>query len=161
MEKSEDAVVFAFQTYPELVDSLFRVRNPAIKMYRHKKDRRKFSNLIYYLKRKGYIKIKIVKDKKAIMLTKGGINMALRAGFRLDKKKRDDGKWTMLIFDVPEKHRNLRSLLRSVLSNLGYKILQKSVWVSPYDVSDKTEEYLSLYNLDSYVKMFLIEELPE
>lgn len=38
-------------------------------------------------------------------------------------------------------------------------MLQKSIWVSPYDVLKETEEFLRKYALDPYVKLFLIEEL--
>ena len=84
----------------------------------------------------------------------------MKASFIIEgKKKRDDGKWAMLIFDVPEKYRKSRDLLRSVLHNLGYKMFQQSVWITPYDVSDKTEKLLQMYNLDEFVKIFLIEEI--
>ena len=75
------------------------------------------------------------------------------------KNKRKDGKWIMLTFDIPEKHTKARSLLRSVLYNLGYKMFQQSIWITPYDVSEKTEKLLQLYSLDQYVRIFLIEEL--
>ena len=65
----------------------------------------------------------------------------------------------MIIFDVPEKHRKSRNLLRSILSNLGYKLFQQSVWITPYDVSEKSETLLQMYSLDKYVKIFLIEEI--
>ena len=65
----------------------------------------------------------------------------------------------MLIFDIPTKHKKARILLRSILYNLGYKLFQKSVWITPYDVSEKTEKLLQLHSLDGYVKIFLIEEI--
>ena len=95
-----------------------------------------------------------------MIITKLGISKALRASFKLGKaKKRKDGKWAMLIFDIPQKHRKSRDLLRSILLNLGYELFQQSVWVTPYDVSEKTEKLLQTHSLDRYVKIFLIEEL--
>ena len=70
-----------------------------------------------------------------------------------------DGKWIMIIFDIPQEYRKARNLLRSILQNLGYKMFQQSVWVTPYDVSEKTEMLLQKYLLDQYVKIFIIEEL--
>jgi len=49
--------------------------------------------------------------------------------------------------------------MRSILQNLGYKMFQKSVWITPYDVSEKTEKLLQLHYLDNYVKIFLIEAI--
>jgi len=139
---------------------LFGNENPVFRKYRKNKTERQFSQLIYYLKKNNYIKIKNLENKKAIILTKKGISKVLKASFSIeDKKKRGDGKWMMIIFDIPQAHRKARNLLRSVLKNLGYKMFQQSVWVTPYDVSEKTEKLLQAYSLDKYVKVSLIEEL--
>lgn len=135
-------------------------KNPIYKKYRKEKSERQFSNFIYYLKRKGYIKIKNLEGKEALILTKNGIEKALKASFKLgEAQKRRDGKWLMLIFDIPKDCRKKRDLLRSILQNLGYKLFQQSVWITPYDVSEKTEDLLQRHFLDEYVKIFLIEEL--
>ncbi|MCX6723824.1 MAG: CRISPR-associated endonuclease Cas2 [Candidatus Staskawiczbacteria bacterium] len=150
---------FAFRA-PTMRNFLPGPQNPIYKKYRNDRNKREFRNLIYYLKRKGYIKIKNLENKKAIILTKDGISKALKASFAIEgKKKRKDGKWIMLIFDIPEKRRKARNLLKSILINLGYKLLQQSVWVSPYDVSGKTEQLLQMHSLDNYVKVFIIEEI--
>lgn len=134
--------------------------NPIYVKYRKEKGRKEFNKIIYYLKTRGYIKAKNLKNNKAVILTKEGISKALKASFKLSQReKRKDGKWIMIAFDIPQKNKKARALLRSILCNLGYKIFQQSVWVSPYDVSDKTEKLLQLHSLDKYVKIFLIEEI--
>jgi len=65
----------------------------------------------------------------------------------------------MVIFDIPQKLNKSRNFLRSILKNLGYKMFQQSVWITPYDVSEKTEKLLQEYSIDQYVKIFIIEEL--
>ena len=159
LEKSGDVLDFATQV-PTMRNFLPGPKNPIYKKYKHDKNRRKFSNLIYYLKRKGYIKIKNLEAKSAIIITKVGIDKALRASFNLEEiKKRKDGKLIMIIFDIPKSRRGDRDLLRSILYNLGYKIFQHSVWITPYDVSEKTEKLLQLHSLDRYVKIFIIDEI--
>ena len=139
---------------------MFTPENPIYKKYRKEKSRREFNNLIYYLKRKGYLRSKNLESTHGIMFTKLGTDKALAASFKLGQaKKRKDGKWAMLIFDLPKKSIKERSLLRSILRNLGYKLFQQSVWITPYDVSDKTEKLLQKHSLDQYVRIFLIEEL--
>lgn len=134
--------------------------NPIFKKYRHDKNRAYFTKLIYYLKSKNYIKVKNLKGKRAVILTREGIGKALRASFVAEeKKKRKDKKWIMLIFDMPSKNKKARNLMRSILFNLGYKMFQQSVWITPYDVSKKTEELMQFYSFDKYVKVFLIEEI--
>ncbi|PIP23356.1 MAG: hypothetical protein COX36_03765 [Candidatus Nealsonbacteria bacterium CG23_combo_of_CG06-09_8_20_14_all_38_19] len=128
--------------------------------YERREDRRQFSRLIYYLKKKGYIKIKNLEEKQGVILTKKGAEKVLKIKFKLkEKKKRPDGKWQMVIFDIPERKRHFRDLFRENLRILGYKILQQSIWVCPYDVSEETEGIIRKYLLDPYVKLFLIEEI--
>ena len=43
-----------------------------------------------------------------------------------------DGQWRLIIFDVPERARYLRNLLRRKLTGLGFTYLQRSVWIYPY-----------------------------
>lgn len=47
-----------------------------------------------------------------------------------------DGKWRVLIFDIPERRKGLRWRLRSMLTQIGFTRLQQSVWVYPYDCED-------------------------
>jgi len=51
-------------------------------------------------------------------------------------RKRWDGRWRMIIFDIPEKRSNIRKRLRSMMQELGFLRLQDSVWVFPYDCEE-------------------------
>ncbi len=96
------------------------------------------------------------------MLTKKGIDKALVASFKMEgskRRKRKDGKWIMITFDIPQRNKKARSLLRSVLINLNYKMFQQSVWITPYEVFERTEELLQFYSLDKYVRIFLVDEI--
>lgn len=156
----EAGEIMDFALNPRAIKFMPGHKNPIFAKYRKEKGAREFAKLIYYLKTRNYIKVKSLENKKGIMLTKEGIDKALKASFIIEgKEKRKDGKWTMLIFDVPEKYRKSRNLLRSILHNLGYKLFQQSVWITPYDVSEKTERLLQMYRLDVFVKIFLIEEI--
>jgi hypothetical protein len=127
--------------------------------YEKEKARKSFSEFIFSLGKRGYIKIKNLEGSKAIILEKKGLEKILKTRFKnLNLKKRKDGKCLMLIFDIPENKRKMRDLLREMLYNLGYKMLQKSVWISPYDVQQETEFFLRRNNLSRYAKLFLIEE---
>ncbi len=58
-----------------------------------------------------------------------------------------DGKWRILIFDIPERRRNVRIKLRATLQLLGFRRLQDSVWVYPYDC----EEVIALIKVDFHI----------
>lgn len=47
-----------------------------------------------------------------------------------------DGNWRMVLFDVPEAERKVRSRLRQVLNDLRFGCLQRSVWVSPHPLTE-------------------------
>lgn len=56
--------------------------------------------------------------------------------FRPQKPLRWDGKWRVLIFDIPEKRRKLRDEIRRTLLGNGFIRIQDSVWAYPYDCED-------------------------
>lgn len=129
--------------------------------YQNKKRRKSFQKFIYYLKKKGYIRIKSLEESQAVLLTQKGREKAIKAKFRKagqEKSKRKDGKCIMVFFDIPEKKRRKRDLLREHLQFLGYEMLQRSVWICPYDVLEETKMLIREYGLDSYVNLFLIKE---
>lgn len=124
------------------------------------KARRDFHKLIYKLKNGGYIKKLKVKDKSAIILTPKGKEKIFTIKLKmLDKKIRKDKKWQMVLFDIPEKKRKDRDLFRDGLRYLGYKQLQKSIWVCPYDTIKETKELIKRYKLDSFVDLILVNRV--
>src|SRR3989344_2261550 len=48
---------------------------------------------------------------------------------RLTKSKTWDGKWRIVLFDIPEKYKKVRDALRYHIKKLGFHELQKSVFV--------------------------------
>lgn len=53
-----------------------------------------------------------------------------------NQKKKWDGRWRMVAFDIPERRRAVRLRLRTVMREIGFVRLQDSVWVYPYDCED-------------------------
>ncbi len=54
----------------------------------------------------------------------------------IPKPRKWDKKWRILIFDIREERKGLREKVRRTLISLGFKRLQDSVWVFPYDCED-------------------------
>jgi hypothetical protein len=130
------------------------------KQYERKQTKQQFIQLIYYLKKNGYIRIKNLEQNKGVVLTRKGAEKVLKIKLKTgEKKKRSDKKWQMIIFDIPEEKRYLRNLLRKKLCILKYRMLQQSIWICPYDVQKETEFILRKHSIDPYVKLFLIEEI--
>lgn len=58
------------------------------------------------------------------------------ANYELKVPRMWDKKWRVIIFDIPEYRKNLRDRLRKTLVNIGFRKIQNSVWVFPYDCED-------------------------
>lgn len=50
-----------------------------------------------------------------------------------------DGVWKLVIFDIPEKQKKIRSVLRAKLKQLHFKKWQNSIWISPYALDPEIE----------------------
>lgn len=57
--------------------------------------------------------------------------------------KERDGIWKMVIFDIPEKKRQVRNVIRAKLVSLGFQRWQNSIWISPYTMAPEIEEELN------------------
>ena len=157
-EKLDETLnIFAYRTMLDAhCPSIYDLK----KQYKRKQTKEQFRQLIYRLKKNGYIKIKNLEQNEGIVLTEKGAEKVLKTKLKMkNKQKRPDEKWQMIIFDIPEEKRYLRSLLREKLLLLKYNMLQKSIWICPYDVFKETESVLRKYSIDPYVKLFLIEEI--
>ena len=99
------------------------------------------------LKRKGLVEFKNENGKKKLRLTPRGekvMGSIWNETYQLQKPRRWDGKWRLVIFDIPEKQRPTRDKIRHLVSRLGFLSLQDSVWVYPYDC----EELVTLLKTD-------------
>lgn len=141
-----------------LYSDLIRFR----KEYERKKARTSFRQFLHYLQKQGYIKISPTIHGKGVLLTTKGEEKVLRWQYRYkERERRKDGKLQMIIFDIPERQRVVRNILRDFLSSVGYQKLQHSVWICPYEVSEETEKIIREYHLEKYVKVFIIGELEK
>lgn len=62
-----------------------------------------------------------------------------------------DGKWRIVIFDIPEQKRLVRDLFRRNLKKWGFKNLQKSVWISKKHVTEKLIGYIKYLKIEKWV----------
>lgn len=67
-----------------------------------------------------------------------------------------DGKWRLVLFDIPENKRASRDKLRRALSGLGMGILQASVWISPIDISKEVDDIRKHLKLENNIKYFQV-----
>lgn len=87
----------------------------------------------------GLIKIETKGSARFVRLTPSGERLAaeMQLGKVVPKKPKSwDGKWRLVIFDIPERRRRIRARLRDTLKLFEFYRLQDSVWGYPYDCED-------------------------
>jgi hypothetical protein len=77
----------------------------------------------------------------------------------LSRKRRWNGRWRVIIFDVPERRRKTRDRLRIVMSELGFVRLQDSVWVFPYDCEEFVTLLKAELKIGTAVLYMVVEEI--
>lgn len=70
-----------------------------------------------------------------------------------------DGKWRIVIFDIEEKQKKIREVLRFKLVSLGFGKLQESVYATPLDVLMDLKEFIKSKGLSGEVLVFEAKEL--
>jgi len=100
-----------------------------------------------------------------LKITQGGKRYLFRClslgdNKELNKNKKWDGKWRVLIFDIPETKRFDRDSIRHALVSIGFMRLQDSVWVYPYSC----ENIVSLLKVETETEgdvLYMIVEAIE
>ena len=64
------------------------------------------------------------------------------------------GSTLMVIFDIPENERHKRQRLRTLLKELSFRQIQKSVWESRYDHRQYLRAEIAEMHLQEYVKVY-------
>lgn len=62
-----------------------------------------------------------------------------------------DGKWRIVLFDVPEQRKYLRTIFRHKLQDLGFVYLQKSSWLYPFSCENELSVLAKKLGLEEYV----------
>ena len=70
-----------------------------------------------------------------------------------------DGKWRIVIFDIPEKKRGGRDALRDKIKEIGFYELQKSVFVFPYECKDEIDFIIEFFGLREYVRFGILDSI--
>ena|SRR3989344_9295451 len=140
----------------------------AADMDAHALARREMSRVYRKLLAQGQIKMIDKKDGVShYALTEKGKELAQRFEYqniRLKPKKGWDRQWRIIIFDIPERLRGKRDVLRDALRRVGFIKLQQSVWVYPHDCAELVvliRKDLHLYTYVLYIVADTIERERE
>jgi DNA-binding transcriptional regulator PaaX len=142
----------------KVLPKIIRYAGYKVKNVKYKKS---FYNTFYRLKKEDLIQFENKNGQIYISLTKEG---KAKAGkyqiddLAIEKPKKWDGKWRMLIFDIKDKQKLKREALRGKIKQLGLFQLQKSVWVYPYDFEEEMKLLRSFFNLTQREMQFIVAD---
>jgi len=77
----------------------------------------------------------------------------------LTKKRKWDHRWRVIIFDIPERRKNVRNRLRRFMHEYGFVRLQDSVWVYPHDCEDLIALAKAEFRIGADVLYMIVERL--
>ena len=124
-----------------------------------------YSNNTRRMVSKGLLKYKNTGGEVKLLLTDKGKKLAqeiLLNDFSLNKKiNKWDGKWRLVMFDIPERKRRLRNLVRFHLKRVGFVQIQGSVWIYPYPCEEFITIIKNNFNLADeiiYMEVFHFEK---
>ncbi|MBI2068510.1 MAG: hypothetical protein HYT67_00145 [Candidatus Yanofskybacteria bacterium] len=112
---------------------------------------------LYNLKNRGLVNIN---GQKVSMTGKGRIwlKTSYLKHLRILHPKWD-GKWRVVIFDIPQELHTNRNRFRRKLKSLGFFLLQKSVLVIPYPCEEDLAEICVNFKISDYVDVIVADSI--
>ena len=132
---------------------------------RKKYEKKNVYDVFYRLRKEGYLKIEKRGRRAYISLTEEGRKKAGR--FQIDileinKPKKWDKKWRIVIFDIAQLKKLQRDAFREKIKELGFRSLQKSVLVCPYECKDEIELLREFFGLSkNEIRLITAEKIED
>lgn len=114
------------------------------------------------LKEKNLVSISQEGSKTVVRLTKNGKQKLLK--YKLEELKikpttKWDRKWRMVIFDIPKAFKKNSDFFSLKLRQMGFLLLQKSVWVCPYPCEDEIDFIKEIYQIRPFVRVVTADRI--
>jgi len=125
-------------------------------------DRARFSSSIYRLKKQKLIRVYIEGKEKYLELTPKGLARLRKYTIdqiEIERPKVWDRQWRIVIFDIPDRKRVFRDILRRKLERLGFILLQESVFIFPFECKREIDYICDYYLIKPYLKYIVADIL--
>ncbi|MDD5589963.1 MAG: hypothetical protein PHQ47_02190 [Candidatus Portnoybacteria bacterium] len=122
-------------------------------------DRRSFNRSLRRLVERNFIKSFNQKGQLRYRLTEKGMRKITELKFKekFVERKKWDGLWRVVIFDIPEEKKSFREAFRRRLRFLDFFPLQKSVFVFPFECESKMNELADFFNIGEHLQILLVK----
>ena len=116
------------------------------------------------LRNNGYIKSVNSSSNKIYVITQRGfVRIAWLRLFELPQKSVKSGewdyRWRIVCYDIPERKKEIRDILRGLLIKLGFMRYQKSIWISPLEIPNEFKELIKELSLDRWVRVIITDNI--
>ncbi len=111
------------------------------------------NGLITFEEREGKRYARITEVGKQVLEFESLRDKALR------KPRRWDGRWRVVLFDIPERRRRVRNQLRRFMQEFGFERLQDSAWIYPYDCEDIIALAKANFRIGADALYMIVEQL--
>jgi DNA-binding transcriptional regulator PaaX len=127
--------------------------------------KKKLKKKIFELKKRKLVSFSETLDGQiTINLTERGKAFALKykiEEMKIQKPRKWDEKWRVVIFDIPEKKKKNRELFREKLKELGFHQLQKSVFIYPFPCREEIEFLRQNWGIAPFVLFLETDTIEE
>lgn len=162
--KSREILLEILKTGKGLIEVPFRYSRTSIIKPKDIRHGGSCYRSVKYLNNKKLIYLKEVNNVTTIFLTEKGKKRAIKhslENLEIKKPKKWDKKWRIVVFDIPDKFKVSRNCFKKKLDELGFFMIQKSVYLHPYECFDEIEFIRTLYGIRVFVKYVLAEDIEE
>jgi phenylacetic acid degradation operon negative regulatory protein len=146
-------------------NSVKALEKPLERFIKNKDRRQEAKRIARYLKQQKLIEVTENDDGTFLVtLSDKGVMRSTKVRFEQLEipQKQWDKKWRVVTFDIPEQHKTTRDYISRHLRLVGFKQLQKSVFIYPYPV----DEFIALLvemlpEVSPYLTYMLVEEIDQ
>ena len=120
----------------------------------HRYDRRKVTQALKRLQRQKLVRVAERNDETVIELSENGRKRVISyqiENLQIQKTENWDSLWRLVIFDIPDKKKLAREVFRRKLKQLGFYMLQESVFVTPYPCKEEINLLTINYQIRPYI----------
>lgn len=78
---------------------------------------------------------------------------------KIKRPKKWDRMWRLVLFDIPEKKRGFRDVLRDHLKKIGFHELQQSAFIFPFPCEQEITCLTGLYGAESFVRIATLRSI--
>jgi hypothetical protein len=124
-------------------------------LYANRKISQGFSGL------RRYKFIRRVKNNNYVLTSKGKARLQyiIIDDIELKDQKHWNGKWYLVMYDLPIRFKKVRNALRWKLKDLGFFQFQKSAWIYPYPCKEEILFVADFFGVRKYIEILEVHKI--